>query len=80
MSPLDKETKLQIEASADKMSTIFLPYDLADQIIDEVMKNGKKSRDAVMQMILKHNAQVIKSSDRGRSEIVSALKNSNKQS
>ncbi|EJU9841477.1 hypothetical protein NB476_02080 [Vibrio sp. RM-44-3] len=75
MSTIDKQTRAKIEATTEKMADVFLPYELTDRIIEEVMKNGRKSREAVMLMILEHSSKVIKTTDNGRKELIEAIKN-----
>jgi hypothetical protein len=61
----------QWKKSFPEFGNVFLPYDKADKIIEEVMKNGRDSREAVMLMLLEHASETKKATD----NFLSALKN-----
>ncbi len=70
MSKTNDKTKLVAEALAKHLEDVVMPYDLADEIIDFVLANGKNSREQVMIMLAqfglkavekyKSNADVVK--------------------
>ena len=65
MSKINKSTISEIEKAADTMNSIFQPYELTDKIIAEVLKNGEKSRDTIMFMLMQHAIDVMKDRDKG---------------
>ena len=65
MSKINKSTISEIEKAEDTMNSIFQPYELTDKIIAEVLKNGEKSRDTIMFMLMQHAIDVMKDRDKG---------------
>jgi hypothetical protein len=76
MSKVGKEERVKLEEIMKNSKDVFLPYELADKIIKEVLANGENSREKIMRMILEHNVKTIKETDRGRKDIAELIKKS----
>lgn len=76
MSKVSKEERVKFEEIMKNSEDVFLPYELADNIIKEVLANGENSREKIMRMILENNIKTIKETDRGRKGIAELIKKS----
>lgn len=75
---ISKEQTEAIEKFAQAVEGSLLPYPTADKIIAEVLKNGEKSREAVMRMLLEFAGECISSRDGGLAQLRADLSALNK--
>lgn len=59
MSKENDKTRQVAEALAKHLEDVVMPYDLADEIIDLVLANGKNSREQVMTMLAQFGLKAV---------------------
>lgn len=75
---ISKEQKAVIEKFAQAVEGSLLPYPTADKIIAEVLKNGEKSRETVMRMLLQFAGECVSSKDDALEQLKADLSGLNK--
>ena len=77
MSKTNDKTKLAAEALVNHLEDVVMPYDLADEIIDLVLANGKSSREQVMIMLAKYGLKAVEKYKNNANVVKEAISDKN---